>query len=146
MKKRCWLSSLTMAALFFVTVTQDLRAADSTAAEAVKPGANHSLHILPNAEFHKLIQDSQHQVLESRKQIQAALDRPDTKAEIQKAGGGWANIGRQLALLSDEEVLALNRQIQSLDLQQETVGGVGGKIMGLILFALSVYLLVRKFS
>ncbi len=47
----------------------------------------------------------------------------------------------EVVLLGDEEILSLNQQVISLDLQKETSGGAGKVIIGIILF-LSIYLLV----
>jgi len=142
MEKRSCLSLLTMMILFFATSTQALQAADSVAAPQGQICANHLLHTVSGTELHQLAQDSEKQVLESRKQIQNFLARPDIRAEIGHLGGNVEKISFEVALLSDEEILSLNQQIMSLDLQKETSGGAGKVIIGIILLALSIYLLV----
>jgi hypothetical protein len=142
MKKRSCLSLLTMTVLLFATTTQGLRAADSVAADGARSGADQPFHTVSTTELHQLIQDSHKRVFESRKWIQDFLGRPDIKAGIQHAGFNLQKVKSQVALLSDEEILNLNRQMMSLDLQKETAGGAGGVIIGLILLALSIYLLV----
>lgn len=132
--------------LFFVTTTQDLRSADSVATDQAKFSANHPFHTVSRTELHQSIQDSQKQVFESRKWIQDFLARPNMKAEIQHAWGSLEKVKSQVALLSDEEVLNLNRQMMRVDLQKETVGGAGRVIIGLILLALSIYMLVNRVS
>lgn len=142
MKKRRCLSLLPMMTLFFATTTQGLQAADSVAAAQDTLCANHLSHTVSGTELHQLIQDSQKQVFESRKQIQNFLTRPDIKAEIRNAGGNLEKMSFEVGLLSDEEILSLNQQVMRLDLQKETSGGAGRVIIGIILFALSIYLLV----
>lgn len=142
MKMRSCLSLLMMLLLFFATTTQGLQAADTVAAAEERPGTNRIPHAVSGAELHQLIQDSQKQVFESRKRIQSFLARPDIKAEIRHAGGNAETMNLGVALLSDEEILNLNQQVMSLDLQKETSGGAGKVIIGIILLALSIYLLV----
>ena len=142
MKKRRCLSLLTMMMLFFATTTQGLQAADSVAAAQDTLCTNHRSHTVSGTELHQLIQDSQKQVFESREQIQNFLARPDIKAEIRNAGGNLEKMSFEVGLLSDEEILSLNEQVMRLDLQKETSGGAGRVIIGIILFALSIYLLV----
>jgi hypothetical protein len=144
MKPQSFLSLLTMTILFFVTTTQDLRAADSTAAGQAKIGANHPFHTITRTELHQRIQNSQKQALDARKCIRNFLSRPDIKAAIRHAGIRLENAEFQVALLTDEEALRLNRQIMSLDLQNRTAGGAVRVIIGLILLALSIYWLVNK--
>jgi hypothetical protein len=131
-----------MMMFIFATTTQGLNAADSVAVAQDKLAANHRSHTVSRTELHQLIQDSQKQVFESRKRIQNFLARPDIKAEMQHAGGNLKKISLEVALLSDEEILSLNQQMMSLDLQKETSGGAGKVIIGIILLALSIYLLV----
>jgi hypothetical protein len=142
MKKRSCISLLTMMTLFFATTTQGLQAADSVATAQGTLCANHLSHTVSATELHQLIQNSQRQVSKSRKQIQNFLARPDIKAEIRNAGGNLEKMSFEVGLLSDEEILSLNQQVMSLDLQKETSGGAGKVIIGIILFALSIYLLV----
>jgi hypothetical protein len=144
-KYQSHLSLLTMLLLFAAT-TQGLRASGSVADHQGNRGENNSPHAVPATELHKTIQDFQKQVLESRNNIQEVLTRPDIKNEINHAGGNPGKVAFQVSLLSDEEVINLSRQIMDLDLQKETAGGALGKLVGLILFALSIYLLVKKFS
>jgi hypothetical protein len=143
MKKRSCLSLLTMMMLFFTTTTQGLQAADSVAAAQDKLGANHFSHTVSGTELHQLIQNSQKQLLESRERIQSFLARPDIKAAIRHAGGNVEKINLKVALLSDEEILGLNQQMMSLDLQRGTSGGAAKVIIGIILLALSIYFLVE---
>jgi hypothetical protein len=143
MKKRSCLALLTMMTLLFATTTQGLQAADSVAAAQDKPGANHLSHAVTGTELHQIIQASQKQAFESRERIQNFLARPDIKAEIRHAGSNLEEINSKVALLSDEEILSLNQQMMSLELQKKTSGGAGKMIIGIILLALSIYLLVE---
>jgi hypothetical protein len=147
-KSQSYLSLLMMMLLmmFFAAIPQSVWASDSVADYQGNRGTNNSSHAVPAPELHEMIQDFQKQVLESRKNIQEFLARPDIKTEINHAGGNPGKVIFQVSLLSDEEVINLSRQIMDIDLQKETVGGALGKIIGLILFALSIYLLVKKFS
>ena len=132
--------------LMFASTTQGLKASDSAADDQGNRCEHHPAHAVPATELHKLIQDSQKQVSESRKNVQEFLTRPDIKAEINHAGGNPEKVKFQVSLLSDEEVINLNRQVMDLDLQKETAGGAARTLLGLILLALSIYLLVNKFS
>jgi hypothetical protein len=143
MKKQSCLSLLTMIVLFFATTTQGLQAADSVAAAQDKLVANDLPHTVSRTVLHQLIQNSQKQVFESRKRIQSFFARPDINAAIQHAGGNLEKINFEVALLSDEEILSLNQQMMGLDLQKETAGGAGKVIVGIILLAISMYLLVK---
>jgi hypothetical protein len=146
MNKRSCLSLLAMTVLFFATSTQDLRASDSVAADQAGRGTSQPFHAVSRAELHQSIQDSQKQAFESRKWIQDFLARPDIKTAIQHAGGSLENAKAQVALLSDAELLQLNRQMMRLNLQTATAAGTGRTIIGLILLALSIYLLYQRFS
>ncbi len=144
MKKRSCLSLLTMMMLIFATTTQGLHAADSVAAAQDTLCPNHLSHAISGTELHQLIQDSQKQVFESRKQIQNFLARPEIKAEIRNAGGNLEKMSLEVGLLSDEEILRLNQQVMGLDLQKETSGGAGRVIIGIIILAISIYFLVQR--
>jgi hypothetical protein len=142
------LSLAIMVALFCVTTTQDLRATGAAAADQGKSGTNIPFHAISAAELHQSIQNSRNDAMESQKRIQDFLTRPEIKAEFQRLGSSPEKVKSQLALLSDAELLDLNRQLMSLDLQNETPAARSAfsTIIGLLLFALSVYLLVNRLS
>jgi hypothetical protein len=146
MRKSSCMSLLAMSVLAMVMATQVFGGDVPKSSDVVASDAYSEPHVIGNVELHKYLQNSQREAMESRQQIMNMLDRQGMKAEIQKAGSSLSKIKTQLALLSDEEALLLNKQLMNLDLQGETAGGAGGVIVGLILFALSIYFLYQKLS
>jgi hypothetical protein len=146
MKKRSCFSLLIMMTLFFATTTQNVGAAESVPSDETKAERSNPLHVISSTELHQSIQNFQKQAFESRKSVQDFLNRPEVIAEIQKMGGSPENYKAQAALLSDNELINLNRQMMSWEIQEETAGGAGRTLIGLIFLALSIYWLVQKYS
>ena len=144
--RRCF--SLVMLAVFLIAVTtQDLQAAGSTGASPSGGSTVASLHGTAQAELHQAVQASQERTREARKAVQDFLARPDVRSQIQRAGLAPEDLAAQAALLSEAELLYVQQQIMSDDLQRGTAGGMtsGGKIMtgiGLALIGAGVVMMV----
>lgn len=109
--KRC-LSVFVLLAVFFAYTTLDLQAAALQTPTAP--------HAVSSQDLHQAVQVSDLQAGANRKAVQEFFARPGIAAQIQRVGIAPEGISSRVAMLSDSELLRLNQQIMTMDLQKET--------------------------
>jgi len=137
MKVRAVLSLITLTAVLIMYSTQDLRAAGAAASESAN-----RVHAVSSAGLHEAVLVSQQQADEARKTLQSFLARPDVRTQIQRFGLSPEKVENRLAMLSDADLLRLQNQIMSADMQKGTAGLSGAAIALIVIAAVGGVILL----
>jgi hypothetical protein len=143
MKVRGILSIITVIAVFFMYSTQDLRAA-----AANNQAQTARTHAVSHSDLHQAVQASQQQANQARKSVQDFLARSEVRTQIQRLGIAPEKLMTQVAMLSDSDILHLQKQVMSADLQKQTSGlGAAAIVLivigGVAAMVLILYILYR---
>lgn len=137
MNLRSILSIITMIAFFLLCSTQDLQAA--AAADQAQMARTHAVS---QSDLHQAVQASQQQANAALKSVQDFLARPEVKAQIQRVGIAPDKLTAQVAMLSNSDLLRLQKQIMGADLQRETAGLSGAAIALIVIGGVAALVLL----
>ena len=115
-------------------VAEDRVPADtSTAANA---------HSVTRTELHVAVQTFHGQTVAARKSVNDFLARPDVRTQIRRVGLAPDRVMSRVAMLSDEEILRLQQQVMTADLQKTPAGLSSGAIIAIVAVAVGGSLLL----
>jgi hypothetical protein len=134
MKVRSLLAAVTVFAVFFMYSTTDLVAAEQAQASRA--------HAVSRADLHQAVQDSHTQASNARKAVHDFLTRPEVTTQIQRFGVAPERLMTQVTMLSDSDVLQLQKQIMNTDLQKETAGLSGAAIALIVIGGVAAMVLI----
>ncbi len=134
MNVRSFLACITVFAVFFMYSTQDLQAADQAQASRV--------HAVSQADLHQAVQVSHTQASDARKAVHDFLARPEVTTQIQRFGVTPERLMTRVSMLSDSDVLQLEKQIMNADLQKETAGLSGAAIALIVIGGVAAMVLI----
>ena len=137
MKLRVFLTVATGITFLFAVSTQDLRAAS-----AILPSPGEKLRALGTTELHAAVLASSAEAVAARKSVQDFLARSEVRDQIERMGFEPALVASRAALLSDSELLRLNRQVMAADQQVRTAGLPGWAITFIVISAALVVLVI----
>jgi hypothetical protein len=88
-------------------------------------------HMAMPAQLHQAVQDSNKKANDARNFIHGYLERTEITAQIQRYGLDAADVKSRVAMLSEPELMLVQRQIMKSDLQKGIVGGwtTKGKVL-----------------
>lgn len=85
-----------------------------------------------SAELHQAVQASHVRAVAARKAVNDILCRADVETQMRQAGLVPDKVRAQVASLSDTEMLRLQKQLMTNDLQQTRAGLSTGAIIGIV--------------